>query len=235
MIIYYSRLTVFVTLQWHSYEDSDIHNPGSRDWLGHVVLFQCITHCLCLSCLLSSFTVWCLFSCSSLFLPPCLLTVSHSFLLRLHHLLSLIFHTRAAPQILLSTSPLTFLSSSHVCLSSSPRAAISSPSAIPPPHFNALCVLHIIIPPFLSIIPPVPLSALSEAMSADTPQPHSSLEVCGDLQSFSATLLCYVSTVCVSAHMHPLPPSIPPSAVVFLLFVTVKHTLLTCCYFWRRG
>lgn len=43
------------------------------------------------------------------------------------------------------------------------------------PHFNALCALHIITPPFLSIIASVPPPALSETMSVDTPQPLSAV------------------------------------------------------------
>lgn len=123
------------------------------------------------------------------------------------------------PRILLHFSAPAFLSSPHACL------LVRLPFQVHLPflsHFNALCALRIIILPFLSIIPCIPLCALSETVSADTrpsPQPPSSFKVC-DPRSFSATLLCYASTVSVLAHLHQHPHS----AVLFLMFVTAKCT-----------
>lgn len=126
------------------------------------------------------------------FLVPSLLTVSHSSLL--HHLFSLIFHT--CPPLI--PSPSVALIPACLSLSISPRAANSSPSAVTR-HFNALCAPHITPPSFLSIIPFIPLSALSEMMSTDTrpyPQPLSSLEVC-DPHAFSVSLLLlFICHVC---------------------------------------
>lgn len=114
-----------------------------------------------------------------------------------------------------SSVPLILLSSTIslipacLSLSISPRAAISSPSAIPC-HFNALSVLHIIICSFLSIIPFIPLSALSGMMSANTrpyPQPHSFFNVC-DPHSFSASLLLLcICSVCAST-LIPAPSAL---------------------------
>lgn len=150
--------------------------PPETDWAS--LLFQCSSHLLgTLSCMspcqtpsalslsVTSSIVCCFFSCTSLFLLPSLLVLSHAFSLHLHHLLFLIFHSPAAPPVLFFFSVALFVLPFQVHL-------------LFPLTFNAPCVPHIIIPPSLSIIPSTPLSTLSETMSADTrpsPQPHSSL------------------------------------------------------------
>lgn len=164
-----------------------------------------------------------LFVCRSCFLIHCLLLLLFPSLLTVSPFLfspsssPLLFnfsHSSCSPQcsldhpFLLSSSVSLILTS--LPLTISPRAAISSPSASPC-HFNALSVLHIIICSFLSIIPFILLSALSEMMSANTrpyPRPHSVFDVC-DPHSFSASLplLCVCVCVCVST-LKPAPSAL---------------------------
>lgn len=91
---------------------------------------------------------------------------------------------------------------SHVCLTEPLpwrcHFKLSRPPPSPHPSVsNALCMPQIINHP--------PFPALSEKMSTDSPQPHCYL--C-DLHPFSATPLCYVSKVRVSAltTLTPLSP-----------------------------
>lgn len=113
---------------------------------------------------------------------------------------------------------------SHVCLAEPlPWRCHFKPSRPPlaPPHpsvSNALCMPQIInLPPT-----PPPFPALSEKMSADSPQPHCYL--C-DLHPFSAAPLCYVSTVRVSALATLTPPLFPARRLCCVAcFVAVKCT-----------
>lgn len=139
------------------------------------------------------------------FLLPTLL-VSHSPLLHPHHLPSLIFHTHATSLTLLTVSPPAHLPV-YVCLWL-PLLALPFQICLPfsPSLFNVLCVLSVFIPPFLAI---APFTRLCQTRWAQALPNHT--HIC-DLHSFSATQLCYVSTLYIMC------------AVLRLLFVAVKCT-----------